>query len=117
MRGFFWVLAILNMGVGYRWGGTGTQCTSHTFERPTSGHRAATRLRCRAMSSSGVRDSGLSMVDSMSRSCMHAGERATCRCYASDSSPRLISGSALHDAATIVFGAAISTGRSASAKY
>jgi hypothetical protein len=49
-------------------GGTGIQCTSHTFERSTSGHCAATRLRILARSSSGVRDSGFSIIDSLSRS-------------------------------------------------
>jgi hypothetical protein len=69
--------------------GGGIHSTSHTLERSTSGHCARTRLRVLARSSSGVRASFFSIIDSLSSSCMHAGERMRCNCSASDSS-RLI---------------------------
>ena len=97
--------------------GGGIHSTSHTSERSTAGHCATTRLRVLARSSSGVRASFLSIIESLSRSCMHPGERTRCSCSASDSSCCLCLGFALHDPATIVFRRAISAGRSASAKY
>jgi hypothetical protein len=97
-------------------GGGGTHCTSHTFDRSTSGHCAATCLRCLARSSSGVRDAGFSIIDSLSRSCRQPSERARCSFSASDSSSCIMSGFALHDPAMIFFRRATSAGRSASAK-
>jgi hypothetical protein len=97
--------------------GGGIHSTSHTSERSTAGHCATTRLRVLARSSSGVRASFLSIIESLSRSCMHPGERTRCSCSASDSSRCLCLGFALHDPATIVFRRAISARRSASAKY
>lgn len=43
----------------------GIHSTSHTSERSTSGHRATTRLRVLARSSSGVRASFFSIIDSL----------------------------------------------------
>ena len=97
--------------------GIGIHSTSQTSERLTSGHCAATRLRVLARSSSGVRASFLSIIESLSRSCMQPGDRARCNCSASDSSRCRCLGPALHDPATIAFRRAISAGRSASARY
>ena len=97
--------------------GIGIHSTSHTSERSTSGHLATTRLRVLARSSAGVRASFISIIESLSRSCMHSGERARCSCCASDSWRSLCSGFALHDPATVAIRRATSAGRSASAKY
>jgi hypothetical protein len=92
----------------------GIHSTSHTSVRSMSGHCARTRLRVLARSSSGVRASFFSIIESLSRSCMHPGERTRCSCSASDSSRCLCLGFALHESATIAFRRATSAGRSAS---
>jgi hypothetical protein len=97
--------------------GGGIHSTSHTSERSTLGHCARTRLRVLARSSSGVRASFFFIIDSLSRSSMHPGDRTRCSCSAAASSRSLCLGFASHDPAMIVFRRATSAGRSASAKY